>query len=114
MPTDTAQAPQDNSGHNLTDDETAAALGYITTLSEHSMAQEAPQSPETAPQAQQEQQPPEQPKDEISPKIDALESRIMEEMATLRDEIKASAPKDKDKEIEDLKKQIEDVLNQED
>ena len=98
----------------MTPDEHAAALGFISTLSRQHMMQEqpqeAPESPESAPQ--QEQQP--EPQKDLTPRIDDLESKIMGEIGMLKEEIQKSAPKDKDTELEDLKNQIAEVLAQSD
>lgn len=69
------------------DDEMAATLGYITTLSQHVMGAGAPQEAESAPQ---EEAAPE-PKEDLKPEIDALrgefESLKGEVQKTIKDEI---------------------------
>ena len=90
--------------------DTRATLGNLTHIMGHLIPQQQPdQSQNTAPEPPQNQQMPE----DVNSQVSGLESRIFDELGTLREEIKKiGAPKDQNKELEDLKKQIETVLSQ--
>lgn len=96
MPEQQIQDPQ-----GLTSDESAAALGFITTLSQHAMGmgQDASQSSETAPeQAQQ----PEPPKD-LTPEIEDLKTQL--------NDLKVEVAKSIKEEIGGIKDMIASALN---
>ena len=105
--------PQRGEGE-LSNDDLAAALGFITTISENHLKQqaaqqpevptEAPQSPETAPTAPQEAEPPKDLPD-LQPEIDALKTQfdglkadveklIKDELVSVKDMIKEVLTKD--------------------
>lgn len=94
---------------NMTPDEAKASLGLATHLMSHLMPQ-APQTPEPAPQPPSNQGNPE----DTQAQMQGLETRIMEEIGALKQEIKQAAGKDSGSEIETLKKEIEKVLNSND
>jgi hypothetical protein len=80
----------------------AANLSFATSLSQMLQGQN-PQ------QALQMEQPVEQkPQEDIK----GLEDRLMSEISDIKGMIEQSSAKDKNKEVEDLKKQIEEVLNE--
>lgn len=93
----------------ITPDRAKAALGNATLLQSF-LLPKAPQTPQNAPQ------PMETPKPEVDVKgeIQGSETRLMSEITKLKDMIEANAPKDKNKELDDLKKEIEKVLSQSD
>ena len=94
-------------------DQSAAALAFATSLQEQLMPnvempeggeiplENAPVEPQDAPE-----------QEEMGNRLDDLETKILDELATLRKEIKKT-PKDDEDEIETLKKEIEAVLNEE-
>lgn len=94
--------------------QTMANLGFINTMQEHLLQhkgkqkalQEAPQMPQNAPQPTPQPNPQED--------MQSMETRLMGEIKGLKDTIEKNKPKDKNKELEDLKKQIEDVLKEND
>lgn len=100
--------------NQMTPDDDRAALGFSTQLMQQhlqsQMPQEAPQAQETAPQQEEIQEPVEDPQ----AGLDDLRTEIMDEIGSLKELIKENAPKDKNKELEDLKKQINDVINEPD
>lgn len=96
------QNPQDGIG--LTSDELAAAMGFMTTLGDQQM------QTQMQPEEQTEEGMPEETPEETAQPIEEMESRIMQELQTLREEMKAQG--DGKSELAELKKQIETILNE--
>ncbi len=103
-----------------TDANTAAGnLGFINTMQEQLLQHKGKQngvkplqnSPQPAQNAPQQEQKPEVNKEPHSD-LDGLETRIMSEIVSLRKEIQDSKPKERETEIEELKKQIEEALHE--
>jgi gas vesicle protein len=90
----------------MTPDEAKASLGVATALQDQLM----PQAPVTsaAPEPPQNQEN----GSDLANQIQGLESRVMDEIGTLKEEMKKSS--DGGSEISNLKKQIEEVLNSKD
>lgn len=96
-------------------DEAKAHLGTATYLQSLLLPQGQPQqtadNANPAPQDPSNQTTPE----DATSQLQGLETRIFDELGTLKDEIKQIADsKESSKELEDLKKQIEDVLSSND
>lgn len=108
MPPEQTQPPTDQNLNGMTPDESAAALGFITTLGQQHMAAQnaqdptqAPTSPETAPEGQ----PQAQPQEDLTPRIDDLQGQIdalktdvqkaiKDEIGTVKDMIKTALEDD--------------------
>jgi hypothetical protein len=102
MPPEQSQAQPD-----MSPEEAKASLGIATHLQSGLMPQ-APTSPGNEPGTTQQ---PEQGQD-VQAEIQGLESRLMDELKTLREEMKTQG--DGKAELQDLKKQIEEILNSSD
>lgn len=110
--------PDQNSQPQMNADDAKASLGIATALQQQLM----PQAPQDAAQTSEPngQSPaPEPPTNQTTPEdtqaqMEGLESRIMDELGTLRDEVKQVAGKDTGKELEDIKKQIQTILDSND
>ncbi len=104
--------PQDGIG--LSNDELAAAMGFITTIGDQNMMAQQEQTPEEPTSPGNEpgtaQQPNQQ--EQVKAEITGLEDRLMSELQTLREDMKAQG--DGKAELADLKKQIELILNSSD
>ena len=100
----TSTNPQQN---QLNPDQTGAALAFATNLMRQTLP-EPSQTPNPAQGAPQNQQTPE----DVQLQIQGLESRLMDELQTLKTEMKDQG--DGKQELADLKKQIEAVLNSND
>lgn len=102
--------PQDMQQQEMTPEEAKASMGMATTLQEGLLGNAGEQAEMGSQEAQNapEQEMMGQPE---TGGLEEMESRIMEEIGALRDEIKKS--KGGDDEIEELKKEIEAVLNDE-
>ena len=92
-----------NTQPNIDPNKVSAALAFATNLQSQSLP--SPTSPANEPGA--EQQPSTQ--EDVKTEISGLESRLMDELTTLRAEMKSQG--DGQKELQDLKKQIEEILN---
>lgn len=94
----------------LSPDQAKASLGIANHLLAHLMPQapqaQAPQTPEPAPQPPTNQET----SNDTANQMSGLEERIMSEIGALKEEIKKAQPQDSNKEIEALKKEIEQVL----
>lgn len=111
MDEETTQAPPQDTHGSQNPDQSAAALSFATMLSEGLMpqapveapqeAQEAPVSPESAPQEAQTEP-------DTNTRLNELEARIFEEL----DDIKSMVKKDSNSEVEDIKKQLEEIINE--
>lgn len=100
-----------NSQEQMTPEDAKASLGIATHLQSQLMPQpQATQTPEPAPQPPTNQETP----TDTANQMQGLESRIMDEIGALKEEIKKAQPKDSGSEIEALKKEIETVLNSND
>lgn len=99
----------DNEPSQLTPDEAKASLGVANHLMSHLMPQ-APQEPQPAPESPTNQET----TTDTQAQMQGLETRIMDEIGALKEEIKKAQPKDAGSEIEALKKEIEAVLNSND
>ncbi len=94
----------DKQGH-----ETAANLAFSTSLSQMLQGNhpsQTSQEPQNAPEQEQNQAP----QEDTNSKLEGLESRVMDEIKGIKDMIEQNTPKDKNKELEDLKKEIKSVL----
>src|ERR1043166_9601531 len=87
-----------------------ASLGIATHLMSQLMPQQAPEGQETQEMDQGEAQTMEPQKDPVT-EIQDLKTEIISELQSIREDMKTMQPKDEKSEINDLKKQIEDVLN---
>lgn len=92
---------------DMTPDQAKASLGLATHLMSHLMPQ-APPAQDPAQGAPSNQTTPEDTQNQIQ----GLEQRLMDELQTLRAEMKTQG--DGQKELSDLKKQIEQILNSND
>lgn len=91
-----------------------ASLGFATSALQQGLSQEQPQALDATQQPNPAPQPPtnqETPKDLLS-EMQGLESRIMDEIGVLKSEIQKASPKDSGHELENLKKEIEKIINQ--
>lgn len=94
-----------------------ASLGIATHL--QSMLLPKAQGPQPQGTAQTSEPAPQPPTNQTTPEdtqaqMQGLESRIIDEIGALKMEIKKAQPQDSNKEIEALKKEIENVLNSND
>lgn len=98
----------------LTPDQIGSHLGFVTHALQQGLSQEQPQALDATQQPNPAPQPPtnqETPKDLLS-EMQGLESRIMDEIGVLKSEIQKASPKDSGHELENLKKEIEKIINQ--
>lgn len=100
--------PQISQG-DMTPEEAKAALGLSTRLTEQHLvsqmpAPEAPTSPGSEPGTTEQAEP----KEDVKSEIEGLETRIMDELKTLREDLMSQG---EGKELAALKKEIEAVLN---
>lgn len=107
-------SPQPQQAQNQAQDPTkqantaAANLGFINTMQEHLLKYKASKDPQNAPQQEQTQNP----SGDMKTEIKASESRIMKEIKGLKDEFSKNSSGNEQKEVERLKKEIEEVLKQ--
>lgn len=103
--------PQDDI--QMTNDELAAAMGFMTTLGDQQMMaqQEAMEGEQTQESAQGGEETGESQKEPMA-EIESLKTEIMDELKTLREEVKSQG--DGKQELAELKKQIEEILNSSD
>lgn len=101
--------PEESQLNNqINPDQAAASLAFATQLQQRLMQpQEQPVEGDMAAEIAPEQEQIANPQEDL----EQMEGRIMEEIGGLKEMIEQSAPKDKDKEIEELKKQIKEVLD---
>ena len=96
---------------DLTPEEAKASMGIATHLMGQ-LQQPPPNGSETQNPDQQEAQPQEQQKDPLA-EIDTLRSEIMSELQTMKEDMKvAMEPKDEKAQIADLKRQIDQAINE--
>lgn len=100
-----------NSQTNLTPNDAKASLGIATHLQDMLMPKGQPQGPPAQDPAQGAPSNQTTPED-TKAQMDGLESRLMDELQTLRAEMKTQG--DGKQELADLKKQIETILNSSD
>lgn len=96
----------------MTPNQSAAALSFVTNLSNQFLPKAPPQAPQEPQQASEPQQQP-----DPMAEMQDMTTKIMDEIQTIKEDIKMVAqgnPKDEKTEIADLKKQIEEVLNSND
>ncbi len=97
-----------------------ANLGFVNTLQEHLLqykakqgqtSQSTPPTPQVPPPQDPNQEVPsnQQNQTDTNNQIQGLESRLMDELATVKAELQSQ--KEGKKEFDDLKKQIETILN---
>lgn len=101
--------PQETQDNNMTPEEAKASMGIATHLQDQLMPQapqEAPTSPANEPGVEQN---PAQ-KEDVVNEISGLETRLMDELKTLREDMKTQS--DGKAELADLKKQIESIINE--
>lgn len=118
MDEQTAQAPVNSpapAAPQMSDDDHAAALGFITTLSEHMFHQ----APEESPQDQSQQGPTgtvsDMPLEKEKPDLKAMETSIMSELSNMKDLIQTEMkPNDVQKEIESIRKELTGLLESND
>lgn len=101
----------------MTADRAKAALGNSTLLQSFLLPKAQAQQPQ--PTQEQPAQPSmqetmQQGQESMQNGLKDLETKIMGEIGNLKSVIEQQTPKDKNKELEDLKKQITDVLNESD
>ena len=108
--------PAQTQGNDMTAEDAKASLGIATALQDmhfHSpqQPQDTPPSPDVPPPQDPNQGVPsnQQNQADTTAQIQGLETRLMDELATLKVEMKSQA--DGKKEFNDFKKQIEGVLN---
>lgn len=108
--------PPQQSQQEMSPDEAKAALGIATSLQEQMMAQmgmqEQPQEGTTEGEMPQGEEQTQEPQKDQAQGIEELKSEILQEIQTLREEVKAQG--EGSKEITELKKKIEDILNETD
>lgn len=106
------QAPQQN--NEMSPEDAKASMGIATALQDQLMPQGQPtdgsMGGETAPEPQGNVEE----KQDTTAQIQGLESRVLDEIRTLREEFKQADSKNNSSELSDLKKQIEEVLAQND
>lgn len=101
--------------NQMTPDEAAASLGFATTLSDQMMqSQVPPVEPQGASQQEGSQETGNTEAVDIRAEIQGVEERLMETIESLREEIKSASPDKSRQEIESLKKQLSDILNEQD
>lgn len=88
--------------NNMTPEEAKASLGIATALQDKMLPQN-PNPDQGVPSNQQTTQ-------DVSTQIQGLETRIMDEISTIKEEMKGEGDKGK-KDLSDLKKSIEQILN---
>ena len=93
---------------NMTPEDAKASLGIATHLQDQLMPQQAPQEPTSPANEPGASQP--APQQDITAEIQGLETRITDELKTIREEMKTQG--DGKAELADLKKQIEQILNE--
>lgn len=104
--------PEQSQQSNMTPEEAKAALGLSTRLTEQHLMSQMPQQEVTTPAEEPgTTEQPEQQQD-VTAEMQGLESRLMDELKTLREEMKTQG--DGKKELADLKAQIESILNESD
>ncbi len=105
--------PPQQSQPNITPEDAKAGMGIATHLQSFLLPQGQQSSPSTPQQAPSQGAPTNQenPTD-VKAEISGLESRLMDELDTLKSQMKTQG--DSNKELEDLKKEIEKVLNSND
>lgn len=95
----------------MTHEEAKASLGIATHLQDMLMPQAPMEGTGTdAPGVPQEENPQPNAQEEMKAQIEGTETRLMEEIKTLREEMKTQG--DGKQELADLKKQIESILNE--
>lgn len=91
-----------------------ALLGATTHIRSHlippAQAQQTAQNAEPAPQPPTNQQT----GTDMTAELQGLESRIFDELGTLKDMVQKSQPQDANKELKDLKDQLQSVLDSND
>lgn len=104
------QTQQPQEGGQLSPEEAKASMGIATQLQDQLLAQQNPQ-PETPQEPQdvpQEQQP--DPQEDMLKEIDTLKTQFQEELMQVKKETKDTIKK----QIESLRQDIKDALNEED
>ena len=96
-------------GHKI-----AANLGFATTLSQMALQKMNPPkqqltTPQNSPQMPPEPTQTSEPKEDTQTQMKGLETRIMAQLEALKKDLK---PKDKNEELESLKQEIQEVLNE--
>mgnify|MGYP002868122821 CR=1 FL=1 len=106
--------PPQNTQSNMTPEEAKASLGIATYLQgqhlQSQMPQDTPVEGDTSPGSEPgtTEQPGQQ--QDVQAEIQGLETRLMDELKTLREDMKTQG--DGKAELADLKKQIEQILNE--
>lgn len=100
------QSQQQNS--EMSPEDAKASLGIATMLQSQLMPQEETTSPAEEPGTQEQ---PEQ-QEEVKTQIEGLETRLMDEIQTLKSELKTQG--DGKAELAEFKAQIEEILNSSD
>lgn len=106
---------QEITQEDISPEEAKASLGFSTTLVEQMLAQ---MNPQMAEEATQESEAPtevmpeeeEEPIEDIDVKLVEMEDRLTSKIDSLSKDMKT----DDSKELENIKKQLEDILNEED
>lgn len=100
--------------NQLTHDQVGATLGNMTHIMSHLLPQkqatqqpQAPQTPETAPSPPTNQET----GTDLKAEMQGLEGRIFDELDVLKQEIQKSQPQDANKELQDLKTQLQAIID---
>lgn len=93
----------------------AGNLGFINTMQEHLLKHKAGKQqaiqPQETPHKPPQQEQTSNPTEDMKTEIKGSEERIMDEIKALKEEMTKNSPDGKQKEIDDLRKQIQEVLD---
>ncbi len=111
------QKPTQQTTQPMSHGDLKASMGVATFLQSHLIPQQgqqqqpqAPQTPEIAPETPTNQTTP----SDTSAEMQGLESRIMDELGTLKAEIEKTQPQDANKELQNLKTELQALLDSKD
>ncbi len=95
--------------HDLTEDESASALGYITTIAQQHMMQQQAMEEQAAMEQEEASAPQEEAPAEATQEESAEEGSVLKEIKALREEVKGN---DVQAEIEDIKAELQKLLKE--
>ena len=96
-------------------DNARASLGFSTNLLSQFLQNQQPQQASSQPQETAPQSPTNQETGtDLQAEMQGLETRILDELTTLKKEIKKAQPKDANQELEDLKQELQGILDSND